>query len=503
MSQGGESFWLGTTPETSYPQLAGEVSVDVAVVGGGIMGITAATLLKRAGKTVALLESKRIVHGATGYTTAKVTAGHGVIYSDLTEKFGETGARAYAEAQQAAIEQIATLAAEDAHFERRANFVFADTAEDADQLRQEADAEQRLGLPASFTRETPLPFEVAGALRLENQAQFHPRKYLLPLAASLPGDGSYVFEQTRVQDARDGEPCTITAETGTVRARDVVIATHLPILDRGLFFAKAHPHRSYAIAARIDAADAPQGMFINAGQPTRSIRTMRDGDSVYLNVGGEGHKPGRVDDEPRRYDALEEYLRRHWPGAGEVEYRWSTMDYLPLDRMPYIGRLRRRSQHVFTGTGFQKWGMTNGTVAAMIVADRILGRENAWASVFESKRWHTRASTPKFVKENASVGARYVADWLRLARGPSADELPPGEGALVRVRGRKTAVYRDESGELHASSPVCRHLYCIVDWNAAERSWDCPCHGSRYSGDGKVIQGPTTRDLKPRKLPNS
>ena len=500
MSHGGPSFWIGTTPETDYPALDGELSVDVAIVGGGIMGITAATLLKRSGRTVALLESKRIVHGATGYTTAKVTAGHGAIYGDLTKKFGEEGARAYADAQQAAIEQAAELA-QDADFERRPNFVYAETAEDAEELRREVEAEQRVGLPASFTRETPLTFEVAGAIRLENQAQCHPLMYLLALAAELSGDGSHVFEQTRVHDAREGEPCTVTAETGTVRAREVVIATHLPILDRGLFFAKAHPHRSYAIAAPIDAADAPDGMFINAGQPTRSIRTMRDGDRLYLNVGGQGHKPGRVDDEPDRYDALEEFLRRHWPGAGDVEYRWSTMDYLPLDRMPYIGRLRRTSKHVFTGTGFQKWGMTNGTVAAMILTDRILGRENRWADVFESKRWHPRASTIKFVKENASVGVRYLRDYVRLARGPSADELGPGEGALTRVRGRKTAVYRDERGELHASSPVCQHLYCIVDWNSAERSWDCPCHGSRYSGEGRVIQGPTTRDLKPRRLP--
>ena len=501
MSLGGASFWIGTTPETSYPRLQGDVAVDVAVVGGGIMGITAAVLAKRAGRTVALVESKRIVHGATGYTTAKVTAGHGAIYADLISKFGEQGARLYAEAQQAAIERIAELAGADADFERRANYVYADTAEQVEQLRAEAEAEQRVGLPASFTQEVPLPFEVAGAVRLADQAQFHPRRYLLALAAGIPGDGSHLFEQTRVQDVRDGDPCVVTAETGTVRARDVVLATHLPILDRGLFFAKAHPHRSYAIAAPIDAADAPDGMFINAGQPTRSIRTMRDGDRLYLNVGGEGHKPGRVDDEPRRYDALEEFLHRHWPQAGDVEYRWSTMDYLPLDRMPYIGRLRRTSKHVFTGTGFQKWGMTNGTVAAMILLDRITGRENAWAAVFESKRWHPRASTAKFVKENASVGARFVVDRLRRARGPSADELRPGEGAIVRVRGRKTAVYRDDAGVLHASSPVCQHLYCIVDWNPAERSWDCPCHGSRYTGEGTVIQGPTTRDLKTRELP--
>ncbi|MFN2469773.1 MAG: FAD-dependent oxidoreductase [Gaiellaceae bacterium] len=500
MSQGGPSFWIGTTPETDYPALEGEVSVDVAVVGGGIMGITAAALLKREGKTVALLESKRIVHGATGYTTAKVTAGHGVIYGELSKKFGEAGARTYAEAQQAAVERIGELGA-DADFERRANFVYADTAEDVERLREEAEVQQRVGLPASFTRETSLPFEVAGALRLENQAQFHPRKYLLALAAGIPGDGSHVFEHTRVQDASDGQPCSVTAEGGTVRARDVVIATQLPILDRGLFFAKAHAHRSYAIAAPLGGAPDPDGMFINAGQPTRSIRTMRDSERIYLSIGGNGHKSGREPDTPERYDQLEEFLRRHWPEAEPVEYRWSTMDYMPLDRVPYIGRLTRGSKHLFTGTGFNKWGMTNGTVAALILTDRILGRANAWAGIFESKRWHPRASLGKFVAENTSTGIRYVTDRVRLSRGPKPDELRPGDGALVRVRGRKTAVYRDDAGDLHAHSPLCRHLYCIVDWNPAERSWDCPCHGSRYTGEGKVIQGPTTRDLKPRKLP--
>ena len=504
MAEGGPSFWLGTTPETSYPPLTGDVAVDVAVIGGGIAGITAATLLKRAGRTVAVVESKRIVHGATGYTTAKVTSGHGLTYGDLAERFGEDGARVYAESNQAAIERIARFVEEDridCDFERKTNYVYADSPDQVEQIEREVETEQRAGLPASFTQETPLPFAVAGALRLENQAQFHPRKYLLALAATLPGDGSHVFERTRALDASEGDPCTVTTERGTLRARDVLVMTQLPILDRGLFFAKAHPHRSYAIGAPIDTADAPDGMFINAGQPTRSIRTMRDVDGLYLNVGGEGHMAGRARDTPQRYDTLVEFLRRHWPRTGEVEYRWSTMDYLPVDGMPYIGRLRRGSKRLYAATGFKKWGMTNGTVAAMILSDRILGNANEWAEVYESKRLKPRASLKRFVKENGVVGVKFFSDRLSRGERRALAELGDGDGALLRIGGRKTAVYRDERGTLHALSPVCQHLYCIVGWNPAERSWDCPCHGSRYTGEGKVIQGPTVRDLKPRKLP--
>ena len=255
----------------------------MAVVGAGITGITAAVLLKRAGKTVALLESKRIVHGATGYTTAKVTSGHGLGYTKIKNAFGEDGTRIYAEANQAGLERIARFVEEDGidcDFERKDNYAYAEDEQQAQQVKQEVEVEQAAGLPASLVRETPLPFPVTAAVRLENQAQFHPRKYLLALAATIPGDGSHVFERSRVHSVKHGEPCEVVAEQGRVRARDVVVATHLPILDRGLFFAKTYPHLSYALCAPIDPAAAPDGMFINAGTPTRSMRTLRDGDRL-------------------------------------------------------------------------------------------------------------------------------------------------------------------------------------------------------------------------------
>jgi len=307
VSLGGPSFWLETTPETDYPPLTDGVSVDVAVVGAGITGITAAVLLKRAGKSVALLDSKRIVHGASGYTTAKVTSGHGASYAKIRKAFGEDGARTYAEANEAGLARIAQFVEEDGiecDFERRPNYVYAESEQEVAQLRQEAEVERKAGLAVSLVDETPLPFSVHAALRLENQAQFHPRRYLLALAAAIPGDDSHVFEQSRVHSVKHGEPCEVTTDVGVLRAADVVLATHLPILDRGLFFTKAYPHRSYAVAAPIGQAPDPQGMYINSGTPTRSIRTLRDGDRVFVQVGGNGHKTGEEEDTSARYDQL-------------------------------------------------------------------------------------------------------------------------------------------------------------------------------------------------------
>jgi glycine/D-amino acid oxidase-like deaminating enzyme/nitrite reductase/ring-hydroxylating ferredoxin subunit len=506
VSLGGPSFWIETTPETSYPALSEGTAVDVAVVGAGITGITAAVLLKRAGKTVALIDSKRIVRGASGYTTAKVTSGHGASYSKIRKAFGQDGARTYAEANEAALARIAQLVEEDGiecEFERRTNYVYAESTDEVVQLRQEAEVERQSGLATTLVDETPLPFPVAAALRLENQAQFHPRKYLLTLAATIPGDGSHVFEQSGVHRIEQGDPCEVQTEQGTIRAADVIVATHLPITDRGLYFAKTYPHRSYAVAAPIGSASDPQGMYINTATPTRSIRTLRDGERVFIQVGGNGHKTGEEPDTPSRYDQLEEFLHTHWPGAGEVEYRWSTQDYMAHDHVPYVGRLRSGADHLYVATGYSKWGMTSGTAAAMIVSDAVLGRRNPWAKLFNSKRQPGRSALGSFLRENASSGFHFFADRFARADRATVEELKPGDGALIRIRSQKTAVYRDEEGRLHAFSPVCRHLYCLVDWNPAERTWDCPCHGSRYDGQGHAIQGPTTRDLTRRELPDN
>ena len=476
------------------------MDVDVAVLGGGITGITVAAQLKRAGKTVALVESKRILHGVTGYTTAKLTAGHNVIYTHLERHFGAAGARVYAAANQAAIEEVARVSVEegiDCDLERTRNYVYSESADDVEQLEAEAAAARRAGLASSFVRETELPFPVAGAVVTEDQAQFHPRKYLLPLAERLPGDGSHVFELTRALDVEDGAPCRVRTDRGTIRARDVVVATHLPILDRGLFFAKVHPQRSYVLAAEVDAARAPRGMYISTESPIHSVRSTPADGGRLLVIGGEGHKTGQEPRTDERYERLAAWIRERF-GVDTFRYRWSTQDNYSVDRVPYVGRLRRTSRHLYAATGYGGWGMSNGIAAALLLADLVLGRPNRWATLYDSKRLKPAASAREFAVENANVAKRWFGDRAAAARRHGVNDLAPGEGRVARLGGELVAVHRDADGELHAVSAVCTHLACLVSWNPSERSWDCPCHGSRFDAGGRVIQGPAVKDLAPR-----
>ena len=490
------SLWIESTAETDYPPLQGTVDVDVAVLGAGITGVTAATLLKRAGKTVALVDSKRVVRGVTGHTTAKLTSGHGLIYTALAKTFGPEGARGYAESNEAAIQLVTGLAKEfgiDCDLERRANLVYTEKADEVGQLEEEVEAASRAGLSVSYVTNTDLPFPIAAAIRLEDQAQFHPRKYLLPLVEAVAGDGSHVFEQTRALDVQQDDGCRVETDRGPIVARDVIVATHIPFLDRGLFFAKEHPQRSYAIAVPLGNTRVPEGMYINVSPPTRSIRTAPFEGGRLLLLGGEGHKPGEEPDTERRYRNLEEFARDAFGIADAPIHRWSTQDYATVDRLPYIGRLTRRSEHILVATGFGKWGMSNGTVAAQVLTDAIVGRPSPWASLYNAKRVKPVASARKFTLENAKVATHWVGD---RAQAQPLEELQPGEGGIVKANGRRMAAYRDKAGTVHAVSPACTHLGCYVQWNSAEMSWDCPCHGSRFGTDGSVIQGPAVKDLR-------
>jgi glycine/D-amino acid oxidase-like deaminating enzyme/nitrite reductase/ring-hydroxylating ferredoxin subunit len=499
-----ESFWIASTAETSYPELAGDIEVDVAVVGAGITGVTAAFLLKRAGKSVALLEMKRVARGATGYTTAKVTSGHSLVYSALEKSIGEQGARTYAEANEAGLATIRSLVEDlgiECDLETRENYAYTEQGESVARIEAEVNAAKRAGLAAELVTESPLPFPIAAAIRIDGQAQFHPRKYLLALVESVDGDGSYVFETTRARDIRHGTPCLVATERGSVRAPAVVLATHLPFEDQGLFFARAHPQRSYAVAAPIEPARAPEGMFISVDQPTRSMRTAADDGSLLLIVGGEGHKTGEADDTRVPYSRLQEWARERF-GLDEFRYGWATHDYVSVDRVPFAGPLLPWQSDVLLATGFGKWGMTNGTAAAMTITDQILGRENPWAGLFSPHRARSFLSR-SLLTENANVARRFFGGRLRLPGRDALTTLEPGAGAVVRIEGETVAVSRSDEGSLNAVSPRCTHLGCYVSWNRAEQTWDCPCHGSRFLPDGTLIQGPAVVDLAPRQVPAS
>ncbi|HEX2050949.1 MAG TPA: FAD-dependent oxidoreductase [Actinomycetota bacterium] len=499
MTSGNVPFWVDDTRREPFPELRGDTSADVVVVGAGIFGITTAWLLHHAGARVVLVEARRVCEGVTGHTTAKVTSGHGLVYANLTRKYGAGTARVYAEANEWAIAEIARTATErgiDCDLERLPNYVYSESSGEVPSLEREVEAARAAGLRADFVTETGLPYAVAGAVRLEEQAQFHPRKYLLALVDELVRGGVPVFEWSRVTDVHVGRPSVVETAGGSVRAQHVVVATHFPILDRGGHFATQHPSRSYVVAGTVDASRDVAGMYLTSSSPTRSVRSTPHGAGRLLLLGGEGHGVGDEPDTPARYAALEDFARRRF-ALDEIAYRWSTQDNHPADDLPFAGRLTRASSaDVYTGTGFKAWGMTTGTVAASVVSDAILGRDNPWTELYDGTRVRLLQGARNLLSANAKVARHFVLDRLRAPRAEPA-ELTPGEGAVVRRGGRVVAAFRDDDGVLHAHSAVCTHMGCVVAWNPAERSFDCPCHGSRFSYDGEVLHGPAVQPLAP------
>jgi glycine/D-amino acid oxidase-like deaminating enzyme/nitrite reductase/ring-hydroxylating ferredoxin subunit len=487
-----ESVWTATTSRTAYPPLVGDVRADR----GGIAGITAAALLKEAGLSVVVLEARRVVEGATGNTTAKVTSLHKLIYRDLVRVRGEETARLYGEANQAGIERVARFVDErgiDCDFARADAFTYTESEADADVVRQEADVARRLGLPAETTTRTGLPFAVVAAVKFTDQARFHPRKYLLALARTIPGDGSAVFESTTALDVRHGNPCEVRTDQGRVRAKHVIVATHQPFMLGGLYFARTTLKRSYALALRIE-GDVPQGLYISTDLNFRSMRPQPTDGGELLILGGEAHRPGQGGDTSAMVRRLEEWARQRFR-VKSIEYRWATQDVVTPDRVPYVGRLTPRSKNVLVATGFSGWGMSNATAGAMLLTDMVLGRENPWQDVYDPARASLRTFVAGLTRDTVVGVKDLLGGFGPKESAPDASSVPAGEGAVVDQGAEKVAVYRDDEGGLHAVSAVCTHLQCIVRWNSADRSWDCPCHGSRFDTDGRVLHGPALSPL--------
>jgi glycine/D-amino acid oxidase-like deaminating enzyme/nitrite reductase/ring-hydroxylating ferredoxin subunit len=491
------SYWEKSAERPSYPPLTKDRRFDVAVIGGGIVGVSTAYRLAKEGARVCLLEARRIGAGATGYTTAKITSLHGLTYAKLEGSLGLDTARIYGEANEAGLAAIAETAeglSIDCDFRRKANFTYAESDAGRTLIEEEVGAAERAGLRPSLTRVSELPYSVAAAISLPDQAAFHPLKYLHALASAAADAGCEVHEDTRVTNVDQREPCGLRTDRGaTLRADRVVVATHLPILDRGLFFARTHPERSYVLLARLR-GDVPQGMYLSDETPPHSLRPVPTGKGELLMIGGESHKAGQSDAR-ERYVALERWARERFE-IESIDHRWATQDNIPADKLPFVGRLWPFSDRVLTATGLRKWGIAMGTSAATILTDLVAGRKNRWASTFTPVRIHPRAGATSFIKENVNVATRFLGD--RVPGRESAEDLSPGEGRVVGSGLEQRAVYRDDSGTLHPLSARCTHLGCIVRFNAAERTWDCPCHGSRFGATGEVIEGPAVRPLSRR-----
>ncbi|AOR31483.1 [Fe-S]-binding protein [Streptomyces fodineus] len=498
------SYWLRTAPGPSRPALTGDLDVQVAVVGAGIAGLSTAHELARAGLGVAVLEAGRVAAGVTGYTTAKLTAQHTLVYDRLRHTRGPEGARLYARSQSEAIEHAAALVAElgiECEWETRDAYTYVRDRARMEEVRAEAKAAREAGLPAAFTTQTGLPFPVAGAVRVTGQAQFHPVKYLRALADDLVARGGRVYERTRVVGLQEGgEPCRLTTESGhTVTARDVVIATHYPVFDRALLFARLSPRRELVVAGPLGEGPDPEGMYITPEENTRSVRTApygTDGQRL-LVVTGEHFTPG-TGDVPGGLDGLAVWAEEHFPGVA-LDQAWATQDNDSTDSVPLVGPFHPAARHTWVATGFGGWGLSGGIMAGLLLTALITGRECAWRELYDPRRLKSVVrEAPSLLRTQAEVARHFVGD--RLKAPASVDDLAPGDGAVVRADGGRLAVHRDEEGALHAVSARCTHLGCLVSFNRAERAWECPCHGSRFGVDGTVLQGPAVRPLEQREI---
>lgn len=372
-----------------------------------------------------------------------------------------------------------------------AGYLYTEKDSDIHEIEKEAEAAQKVGIRCELTESIPLPFAIKTAMKVENQAEFHPLKYLYALAAAFPSENSYLFEATHVERYEDGTPCKVHTERGTITAKDVILATHVPVgLDVSLQ-TRVAPYRSYVIAFTLRDGQPPPGLFWDTEDPYNYIRSYGD----LVVVGGRDHKTGQDSDAESRFQQLEAYARGHF-AVGEVRYRWSAQVYEPVDNLPYIG-LDPGKAHVYIATGYAGNGMTYGTISGKLLADQILGRENDWSTVYSPARVKPLASAGEFVKENVNVGKRFVLDRINGADDTKISDVPLGEGGIVEIEGHKVAVYRAEGGAVHLLEPECTHMGCIVHWNNAEKTWDCPCHGGRYTATGQVVEGPPPTDLKP------
>ncbi len=499
------SYWIDSASLPRFPQLDRDVSVDVVVIGGGIMGLTAAYLLKRAGRTVAVLERDRCARVDTGHTTAHLTAVTDERLSDLRHRFGADAAKAVWDAGRAALDGIVTnIRAEDIACDFRwvPGYLHAPlqepTARDASELRREAKVANELGIAAEFLDAVP-GFDRAG-VRFPQQALFHPRKYLAALAANIPGGGSFIFEQSEAGETEE-KPLAVKAGDYRVRAKKIVMATHNPLMGlagvvgAALFQTKLALYTSYALGAKLPAGLLPEASFWDTDDPYYYLRVEKKRGYDYAIFGGEDHKTGQEKDTHAPYRRLEECLRQFLPKA-QVDHRWSGQVIETTDGLPFIGEL---TENQFGGTGFAGNGMTFGTLAAMMATDWVLGRKNPWTTLFAPGRKKVRGGTWRYVTENKDYPYYMLRDWLGGAEAKSLNALKREQGKILNLDGKKVAAYRDKNGKVTLCSPVCTHLKCIVGWNEAERTWDCPCHGSRFKPTGEVISGPAEEPLE--KLP--
>ncbi len=492
------SYWQEANNLPDFPTLKQNSRTDVVIVGGGITGITAAYLLANEGVQVTLLEADRLLGGTTAHTTAKVTAQHGLIYDELITNLGRSKARLYYEANIEALKFIGKTVEElqiECDFSKQDAYLYATSDQSTDKLKKEADAYHALHIDGEMIDTLPVDVNIKKALIMKNQAQFHPVKYLSHLIHNITEKGGRIFENTTAVNVETGDhPAVLTRDGFRIEADHVLACSHFPFYEGlGLYAARLYADRSYVLAVK-PKQKFPGGMYISANQPTRSLRSVDiNGEEAVLIV-GENHKTGQGKDTMKHFEALEAFGEKTI-GIEKILFRWSAQDLTTLDKVPYIGEITAGQPNILIATGYRKWGMSNGTAAGMLLRDIVLGKKNRFQELYTPSRFHANPSVKNFLKQNVNVAAHLIQGKFEMpARNP--DTLSNDEGTVISIKGERKGAYRDMEGKLHIVDTTCTHMGCEVEWNSGERTWDCPCHGSRFSYTGDVVEGPAEKPLQ-------
>ena len=491
-----DSYWLQSahSPLSTYPALTSDQRLDVAIIGGGITGLTAALLLAQAGKKVAVVEAGQIGTGTTGGTSAHLDTLPDQGAHVLIRDFGEEAARQVTRARMEAIDRIEAWTQQcqiDCDFRRVTAQAYTEHEKAIDHLRKEGEAAERLGMKVTLRPSASLPFPTAAAFEIHQQGRFHSINYLRGLAKAVQAAGAAIYENTAAQPPADGTPCTIRAGGWELTASDVIVATHAAFLGISQFDIRQAPYQSYVMAVRVE-DDVPDALYWDDEDPYHYTRLAASDDPRLLIIGGADHKTGQAD-ERQQFELLEQYITERFKVL-RIERRWSAEFFEPSDGLPYIGRVPS-TDHLYIATGYSGTGLTYGTAGGSILADLILGRTSPYEKVFAPNRLKPLAAAKSLISENVNAAKHFIADRFKAEHVESLDVVPHGEGRIVQFENETYAVYRDEYGAVHTMSPECTHAGCYVQWNNAEKTWDCPCHGGRYAATGERIYGPPARPL--------
>ncbi|ASN06806.1 FAD-dependent oxidoreductase [Virgibacillus necropolis] len=483
------SFWRNTEKLPQHTCLNKNLNVDVVVAGGGIAGITTAYMLAKKGKKVALVEARKLLSGTTGFTTSKLTAQHALIYDELIGRYGKDTAKKYYQANMEALALVKKFQEEeqiDCELEETDAYVFTESSDWKDRLEKEAQAYEVLEIDGELVENIPLDLDGQSAIVMHKQAQFHPVKYLHGLLKSIENNGGEIYENTAVMDVDDKDGITCQTDQGySIICENVVFATHSPTYEPDNFYSgHLKPESSYALVVKAE-KPFPGGMYINAELPKRTMRGMKYHGENYILVGGESHDTGDGKSSQERYEELVEYADKLF-GVKEVVDHWSSHDLFSPDRIPFIGKIFADKDNIYTATGFGKWGLSSATIGAEVITDLILGKFNAYTALFSPARELNETDKEDESETNARNDSNSAT---------KPEDLANGRGAVVEIDGDNVGAYRDTHGKLHILDISCTHMGCGVAWNDGDKTWDCPCHGSRFNATGDVIEGPALEPL--------